>query len=191
MSTAAVHSIHAVPASGKLAASGTTSSPRVPHMSGIRISTKSPVREFISVPLHSVPGGQALVPGGLSAKGKPSLSERHTGLGAQMEDSSLSASKTAGNAPRDSSAAWDYGLRARMEQEEERSERAANRVSAAASMSARLSASGGWRVERVSSLGKNAPLTLAAAGGRSTLLSRLVATDSVLARDLHMASVTA
>ena len=192
MSTAAVHSIQTNSASRNLAASGTRSSLHIPHMSGIRISTKSPVRELISVPLHSALEGQVvLVPGGVSAKGKLLVSERLVGLGASMDNSSLSAEKTIKNPARDSYGAWDYGLRARMEREEERSERAANRVSAGGSMSARLSTSGGWRVERVNSLEQNSPLTLAAAGGKGTLLSKLVPTDSVLTRDIHMASATA
>ena len=72
------------------------------------------------MPLHSVLGGQVLVLGGVSAKGKLLYSERHKGLGARMDNSSLNADTTIKNAPRDSSAAWDYGLRARMEREEER-----------------------------------------------------------------------
>lgn len=132
--------------------------------------------------------GNALVPGNMS-KDKIELREApHYGfLGARMGSAAASSGATTKTPLRDSSAAWDYGLRARMEIEEERSERAARRASSVGSLSARLSTLGARRTDTLKPLTQKAPLALTDSEGSKTLLSRLVGTDRVLTRGLQVA----
>ena len=85
------------------------------------------------------PASNALMPGKMS-KDKIELREApHYGfLGASVGSAMASSGATTKPPLRDSSAAWDYGLHARMELDKERSERAARRASSVGSLSARL-----------------------------------------------------
>ena len=129
-----------------------------------------------------------LMPGSMS-RDKIELREApHYGfLGARVGSTSASSEAATKTPLRDSSAAWDYGLRARMELEEERSERAARRASSVGSLSARLSTLGARSVDTLKPLTKNSPLALTDSEGNKSLLSRLVGTDRVLTRALQVA----
>ena len=132
---------------------------------------------------------KVLVPGTVYSRDKIELREApHYGfLGARVGSTSASSEAATKTPLRDSSAAWDYGLRARMELEEERSERAARRASSVGSLSARLSTLGARSVDTLKPLTKNSPLALTDSEGNKSLLSRLVGTDRVLTRALQVA----